>query len=188
VIGADGQNDRQILAITDLPADLLPSYGLPFRPGTIRLRAPSWSPDGTQLVVSADGHTSMAVTCDIRGQGIRPWALAYEGGVGQARWSPDATRLAIESQPATGVDTVIIAEMGAGRRETTMGGPNSGFQASGPAWSPDGRRLALIAASLPARRGDPQESTLRLFDPNGSALGDLVAEPGLRAPDWGRRE
>lgn len=185
IIGADGHGDRHCLAVADLPDDLLTAFGLPFRPATVRLRAPAWSPDGLRLVASADGHTSMALTFDERGQGLRPWALAYEGGVGRARWSPDATRLAVESRPATGLDVVVVAELTT-RRETPIGGPNVGFQASGPTWSPDGRRLAVIVASPPARRGEPRETALRLFGADGTPQGDLVAEPGLRDPDWGR--
>lgn len=185
IVGADGQGDRQVLAVTDLPADLLPSFGVPFRPATVRLRAPAWSPDSQQLVASADGHTSMALTFDERGQGLRPWAIAYEGGVGRARWSPDGTRLTVESRPATGLDVVIVAELSS-RRETTIGGPTVGFQAFGPTWSPDGRRLAAVVTNPPARHGEPRESALRLFATDGAALGDLVAEPGLRDPDWGR--
>lgn len=185
VVSADGQGDRGVLAISDLPDDLLPGMGLPFRPGTVRLRAPSWSPDSLSLVASADGHTSFAVTFDTQGRAIRPWALAYEGGVGRAHWSPDGTRLAIESRPATAVAVVVLVEISA-RRETVIGGPALGFQASGPAWAPDGRRLVVVVATLPARRGDPVETALRLFTPDGAALGDLIAAPDLRDPDWGR--
>jgi Tol biopolymer transport system component len=185
VVRTDGQDDRPMLAVADLPADLLPSFGLPFRPATVRLRAPAWSPDGSRLVVSADGHTSMALTFDTSGGDVRPWALAYEGGIGRARWSPDSRCLAIESRPATGVDVVEVVDP-ATHGAVTIGGPGAGYQASGPTWAPDGRRLAVVVGSLPARRGEPREAALRLFGPDGADLGDLLAEPGLRDPDWGR--
>lgn len=181
---ADGQ-DRPVLTVADLPADLLPAFGLPFRPGTLRLRAPAWSPDGLWLVASADGHTSMALMFDRRGQGIRPWALAYEGGVGRACWAPDGARLAVESQPATGVEVVVLAELASGR-ETRLGGPNAGYAALAPAWAPDASRLAVVAASLPGQEEKPRSAAVRVLGPDGANLGQLLDGPGLRALDWGR--
>jgi hypothetical protein len=55
-----------------------------------------------------------------------------------------------------------------------------------PTWAPDGRRLALIATSLPARRDAPREASLRLFGSDGASLATLLTEPDLRDPDWGR--
>jgi Tol biopolymer transport system component len=185
VVSVDGRDDRPLLEIGDVPADLLPLIGQPFRPQTIRLRAPAWSPDGQRLVASADGHTSLAVTFDPQGRVQGVSALAFQGGVGRVRWSPDGSRLAVESRPATGVDVVVIVEL-ASRREVRIGGPEAGFQASAPTWAPDGRRLALIAASLPARRDAPSETSLRLFGSDGAELARLLTEPDLRSPDWGR--
>jgi Tol biopolymer transport system component len=185
VISVDGQDDRPLLEMGDLPADLLPSTGLPFKPGIVRLRGPAWAPDGQRLVASADGHTSLALTFDPRGRVLGAWALAYEGGVGRARWSPDAARLAVESLPATGIDVVVVVDL-ISRRETRIGGPAANYQASDPTWAPDGRRLALVAASVPARRGDPRETSLRVFGTDGAELGRLLTEPDLRDPDWGR--
>jgi TolB protein len=184
IVGVDGQGDRPLLAVADLPADLLPSFGLPFTPATTRLRVPTWSPDGSLIVASADGHTSMVLTFDERGQALRPWSLAFDGGVGRARWSPDGGRLAVESQPATGVAVVVVVELASGH-ETRIGGPEIGFQAAEPAWSPDGRGLAVITSNLPGREDRGTTTALRLYAPAGAEMAQLIAASDLARPDWG---
>jgi len=184
VVNADGQGDRPLIGIADLPTDLLPAFGLPFKPATLRLRSPAWSPDGRSLAASADGHTSQVYTFDGRGQGLRPWAVAFDGGVGRVCWSPDGARLAIESQPATGVSVVVIVDLVSGR-QTTIGGPEIGFQAASPTWSPDGRGLALVVTNLPGREDRSRTTALRLYAPDGTETAQLIAEGGLANPDWG---
>lgn len=184
LLDVDGGTDRPILAISALPVDLLPSFGLPFKPAATRLHAPAWSPDGHTLVASADGHTSLAWTFDLGGQNLRPWAPAFDGGVGRVRWSPDGSRLAVESRPATSVAVVVLVELATGRERTT-GGPEAGFQASAPAWSPDGRRLAMIASGLPGSTDESFPTALRLYAPDGAEIGQIVAMSGLASPDWG---
>jgi len=185
VVSADGRDDRPLLAVGDAPTDLEPILKLPFKPRTTSLRAPAWSPDGQRLVASADGHTGLALTFDVQGRVLGASALAFEGGIGRARWSPDGGRLAVEARPATGVDVVVVVDLGNGH-ETRIGGPEAGFQAASPTWAPDGHRLALVAASLPARRGEPRQTSLRVFASDGTELGKLLTEADLRAPDWGR--
>lgn len=197
VIDADGAHDRRVFGVADVPSDLLAPFGLPFRPATVRLRAPAWSPDGGRLAVSADGHSSMALTLEVGGRdaggrdaggrSVRPWAVAFDGGVGRAAWSPGGQHLAVESRPATGVDVVVLVDL-AGGGETVVGGPRAGFQARAPAWAPDGRRLALIVDGRPARTGTPSPSSLQVFGVDGSPGATLLAASAggvLDGPDWG---
>lgn len=182
MVDADGRNDRAVLAIDGVPKDLEPRYGLPFRPATFRLRAPAWSPDGRLLAVSADGHTSMVVTCDERGQDVRVWVPTYEGGVGQARWSPRGDRLAVEVRPATGVDVVSLVEIGSGR-EGRIGGIQEGLQAGSPTWSSDGRRLALVTRVPPSGRRAELPQDVRTYTPEGAPLAIVTTGP-ITGPEW----
>jgi TolB protein len=184
IVNADGSGDRPVLAVADLPADLLPSFNLPFKPATTRLRAPSWSPDGSSIVASADGHTSVALSVSDRGQVLRPYAPTFDGGIGRAHWSPDGKRLAVEAQPATSVAVVTIIDLASGH-ETSIGGPEIGFQAADPAWSPDGQSIAVITTNLTGREDQLASTTLRLYGTGGIEIDQLVAESGLSQPNWG---
>ena len=182
VVEVDGRNDRPVLAVEQLPADLEPTYGLPFRPETFRLRSPAWSPDGRRLVASADGRTAMAVTFDQRGGDRGIWTPAYGGEIGQAVWSPRGERLAIEMRPATAIDTVILVDLTSGR-ETRLGGAEQGFQARSPTWAPDGRRLALVSRELPDPRRPEPPRQLRTYAVDGTQQAVAATGP-LATPDW----
>ena len=184
IVEADGANDRPILAVDQMPTDLEPRYNFPFRPGTFRLRAPNWSPDGRTLAASADGHTALAVTFDEGGQDVKVHALAYEGGVGRAVWSPRRDPLAVEQQPATRVDVVLLVDLATGG-EVRLGGIQAGLQAATPAWAPDGRRLALVASGPADRGGSSSPRDLRVYATDGAALGAVASGP-LANPDWRR--
>ena len=183
VIQADGSGDQQLLDVSAIPQDLQPAYDYPFRPGTFRLRAPAWAPDGRRLVASADGHTAMAVTFDEQGQDLGLWALAYEGGVGRARWAPHGDRLAVESEPATGVDVVLVVDLPSSS-ERRIGGIRDGVAARDAAWAPDGSRLALVAGPPTERPEAPHDAPeLRIFLADGSPV-RTVATGQVAAPSW----
>ena len=183
VVQADGSGDRPILAVSAIPQDLQAAYNVPFRPATVRLRAPAWAPDGRRLAASADGHTGLVATFDEQGQDLRLWALAYEGGVGQPHWSPRGDLLAVETQPATGVPVVVIVDLYR-TAERRIGGLQAGFAARAPTWAPDGGRLAVVArppAEQPGSDRDPSE--LRLYTADGSLV-RTVTSGDVEAPAW----
>ncbi len=184
VVDADGANDRPLLTVAGVPRDLEPEYRVPFRPGTFRLRAPAWAPDGKALVASADGHTALAITFGEQDPSVRVRTLAYEGEIERSAWSPRGDRLAVGVRPATGVDVVTLVDLASGR-ETRIGGIEDGEQAGDPVWSPDGRYLALVArAPTDPRRPEPPRE-LRIYGADGTRLATAATGP-LAAPDWSR--
>jgi Tol biopolymer transport system component len=105
------------------------------------LSAFAWSPDGTQLVVSADrGSNLYVVSAD--GSGVR--ALTHNTGFAITQtptWSPDGTQIAYVGNAAQNYDIFIIgADGNNGRRLTNTNGIYRDL-----AWSPDGTRIAYAS-------------------------------------------
>jgi len=171
--------------------------------------APRWSPDGRTLAFLADrdGGNQLYLLPLAGGEPRRVTALRH--GAGPAVWSPDGTRIAFRAE----VDAHAEPGEGASRpRAVTRAqykGDGFGYtfdrrhqlfvltpadgrvtqlthddvEHAGPAWSPDGRRLAFVRARAGA--GDYSLFDLWTMDAAGGDARQLTREVGRAvAPAW----
>ena len=111
-------------------------------------RTPTLSPDGKRLVFTGGTWTEtrlMVAAAD--GSGAKRIELASPIAW-NSHWSPDSRRIAFTGRgdPPKGLAIVVVNADGTGERRVTRLTPEEG-QAQAPAWSPDGRKLALFASS-----------------------------------------
>ena len=171
---------QDVLPLGGVPQRLEQGYGLPFRPNTSRVRAPSWAADGRRLAVSGDGHAGLALSIDERGGDPKIWVLNYEGGIGRVEYARRGSLLAIESRPATGYSRVVLVDTADGRR-VEIGSERLDVSAEEPTFAPDGQRLAAVTHVGPVRAAGSRE--LLIFDSRGAATG-LLAAGTISAPAW----
>jgi Tol biopolymer transport system component len=106
-------------------------------------RAPSWSPDGTQLVFSRGdepGGTESLYVVGSDGSGLR--ALGIQGA--NPSWSPDGRRIAFWRRTSDGVALTLANLDGSGIVRITRSLPSYSGAAR---WSPDGTRLLFTPCS-----------------------------------------
>ncbi len=143
--------------------------------------APSFSPDGRQVVFVSDrsGNPNLYVT-DIRGENVR--RLTFEGKYNASpAWSPRGDRIAYACQDDRGrFDICTIAPDGTGVTRLTGQGNNDA-----PSWSPDGRFIVFQSNRDGAYR-------LYVMNANGTGQRRIVSPGGPTpgedtAPAWSPR-
>ena len=129
--------------------------------GAIPGRAPVLSPDGRRVTYSAGPYASARIwIADINGAGARPlsdgFAPAFIGW-----WSPDGNSVSFAQRgPERALQVWIVGHDGKDLRQFPRIDPAEG-SAEWPAWSPDGRRLALQVEKQPALRPNGYKSATK---------------------------
>jgi Tol biopolymer transport system component len=106
------------------------------------ISALAWSPDGTQLAVTARSGIQVVVLETGRSTSIAPAARSVD----HMSWSPDGTRLVFEEEAIDGRDQIGVVNVDGSDDRILV---DHGVQQDQvqPSWSPDGTRIAYVTWS-----------------------------------------
>jgi len=146
----------------------------------------SWSRDGTAVVYAASAGTWPGLWSVSVADG-KVHQITTPGAVGEPVWSPINDLIAYLEPNTTGpalVGLSFIAPDGNPRSAKALGAPkiSSGFSNGMAAWSPDGRRLAVLSQNTNAG------TSIWLVDPDAPVpfrtLVELPIGPRIRGITW----
>jgi Tol biopolymer transport system component len=151
---------------------------------------PAWSPDGTHIATTGEvleplrdylpyrlwsGNDIHVFGAD--GSGFKHFATPRQHYSGDVAWSPGGTRIAYTSDEVGNGSIYIVRADGSDPQAILVG--QSGSGAFDPAWSPDGKWIAI------ARGVGNHETDLYLIRPDGTGLHKLLERPGTETgPSW----
>ena len=148
----------------------------------------AWSPNGEWFVFPAvrQGHAALMLIAMTEGGQDREFVFTELGQVLSASWSPDGTSIAL-SALAGGFTDLYTFELSTHTLQQLTDDPCADLQ---PAWSHDGRRLAVVS-----ERYSSDASSLQICRPQ-LAIMDLALETVVRvdvgdshaqlSPQWSR--
>ncbi|MFZ4856038.1 MAG: TolB family protein [Desulfuromonadaceae bacterium] len=153
---------------------------------------PTWSPDGRRVAFYQNNSTFNNPICiwntDGSGQNcFQPDGLGFWGDDGPS-WSPDGTRITfsfISVDPTTAGQNIYVMNVdGSGVvKLTNYHYPNSFPQASYPAWSPDGSKIALSISNNNDSYG-LKGSNIFVMNTDGTGLVQLTTDNLSQGPVW----
>ncbi len=150
-------------------------------------RSPTWSPDDRWVAFSCGAHDAGAV-CKVSADddGAAPiTVLTTTVSVLHPAWSPDGTRIAFSSDWILvdfWLDIWLVSPDGTQATVLRSHDPQPTFDELQPAWSPDGRRIALVTCPLTWSYCD--SGALAVMSADGSGLMRLATTSGYAHPTW----
>lgn len=152
---------------------------------------PAWSSDGTRIATTGEvleplkdylpyrlwsGNDIQVFGAD--GGGFTRFDTPRQHYSGDVAWSPGGTRIAYTSDEVGNGSIYVVRADGREPRAILVG--ESGRGAFHPAWSPDGKWLALAREV-----NENHETDLYLVRPDGTGLHKLLERPGTETgPSW----
>jgi RNA polymerase sigma factor (sigma-70 family) len=118
----------------------------------------------------------------IRTDGTGYCRLSEAGGANVGRFSPEGQRVAYCRFEKDSASVLVVGVDGEGRKKV-FGGPGTGI--AGCCWSPDGKRLAVLANDFDGKQTTRWRIELMNADGKGRRVVPLKAKVGLMmGPDW----
>jgi TolB protein len=154
----NGNNLRDIYLLDGATTTKLPTDDGRYPPGPHSAFAPAWSPDGKKISFAGyDGLILMTVNED--GTDLREWAQGIHG-FDSPSWSPDGGKIVFERlvEFCVAPDECGYTQSDLDVLDTSSGDIRQLVESdrvsdSGPAWSPDGSRIAYSGINMIAADG-----------------------------------